>query len=189
MTMNVEAEIRDLKRRVSEIEGPLGFLIQQVRSVYKDLLAFQAKVEQRFEKVDGRFERIEGRLDRSDGPLDRIEKGVRGLRDNMPGNCRRRDADRAAGARRQAAKTNMSVEPNHSPALVCPSHIQHLVAGEFGALRDEGEAGFGLVAHQPLDRACGVGAVLGEVAGRAGACASRLMVVSLSWPASFRPGP
>ena len=78
MAMNVEAEIRDLKRRVSESEGSFGFLIQQVRSVHKDLLAFQAKVEQRFEK-------IEGRLDRADGRLDRIEKGVRGLRENMPG--------------------------------------------------------------------------------------------------------
>jgi len=85
MPMNVEAEIRDLKRRVSEIEGSFGFLIQQVRGVHKDLLSFQAKVEQRFEKVDGRFEKIEGRLDRADGRLDRIEKGVRGLRENMPG--------------------------------------------------------------------------------------------------------
>jgi hypothetical protein len=85
MAMNVEAEIRDLKRRVSEIEGSFGFLIQQVRSVHKDLLAFQAKVEQRFEKIDGRFEKVDGRLDRGDGRLDRIEKGVRGLREDLPG--------------------------------------------------------------------------------------------------------
>ena len=84
MAMNVEAEIRDLKRRVSEIEGSFGFLLQQVRSVHKDLLAFQARAEQRFEKIDGRFDKVEGRLDRSDGRLDRIEKGVRGLRENMP---------------------------------------------------------------------------------------------------------
>ena len=78
MPMNVEAEIRDLKRRVSEIEGSFGFLIQQVRGVHKDLLSFQAKVEQRFEKIEGCFDRANGRLDR-------IEKGVRGLRENMPG--------------------------------------------------------------------------------------------------------
>ena len=32
MAMNVEAEIRDLKRRVSEIEGSFGFLTQQVQN-------------------------------------------------------------------------------------------------------------------------------------------------------------
>lgn len=83
--MAVEAEIRDLKRRASETEGPFGFLIQQVRGVHKDLLAFRARVEQRFEKVDGRLEKIEGRLDRGDSRLDRIEKSVRILRENMPG--------------------------------------------------------------------------------------------------------
>ena len=38
MTMDVEAEIRDLKRRVSEIEGSFGFLTQQIKGVHKDLL-------------------------------------------------------------------------------------------------------------------------------------------------------
>jgi hypothetical protein len=78
MAMNVEAEIRDLKRRVSEIEGSFGFLMQQIRGVHKDLLAFRARTEQR-------FERVEGRLDRHYGRLDRIEKGVRGLREDLPG--------------------------------------------------------------------------------------------------------
>ena len=71
MAIDVEAEIRDLKRRVSEIEGSFGFLTQQIKGVHKDLLAFQARTEQRFDKVDGRF--------------DRLEKGVRSLREDMPG--------------------------------------------------------------------------------------------------------
>jgi hypothetical protein len=54
MTMNVEAKIRDLKRRVSKIEGSFGFLTQQIKGVHKDLLAFQAKAEQRFDKIDGK---------------------------------------------------------------------------------------------------------------------------------------
>ena len=78
MTMDVEAEIRDLKRRVSEIEGSFGFLTQQIRSVHKDLLAFQAKAEQRFNGVDNRFNGVDNRLDR-------IEKDVRGIRIDMPG--------------------------------------------------------------------------------------------------------
>jgi hypothetical protein len=78
MAMNVEAEIRDLKRRVSEPEGSFGFLTQQLKTVHKDLLEFEARTERRFEQVDTRFDRVEGRLDR-------VESGVRRLRDDMPG--------------------------------------------------------------------------------------------------------
>lgn len=78
MAINVEAEIRDLKRRVSELEGSFGFLTQQVKGVHKDLLGFQAKTEQRFDQVDGRFDQVEGRLGR-------VENGVRDLRHDMPG--------------------------------------------------------------------------------------------------------
>ena len=70
MSMNIEAEIRDLKRRVGEIEGSFGFLTQQIKSVHKNLLAFQAKTEQRFDKIDSR--------------LDQVDRGVRGLRTDMP---------------------------------------------------------------------------------------------------------
>ena len=85
MAMNVEAEIRDLKRRVSELEGSSGFLTQQVKGVHKDLLGFQAKTEQRFDQVDGRLDKIDGRLDKVEGRLDRVEKSVRDLRHDMPG--------------------------------------------------------------------------------------------------------
>lgn len=78
MAMNVEAEIRDLKRRVSEIEGSFGFLTQQIGGVHKDLLAFQTKTEQRFEAVDGRLDKIDGRLGR-------LDTGLRRLREEMPG--------------------------------------------------------------------------------------------------------
>src|SRR5436853_5756729 len=78
MAMNVEAEIRDLKRRVGEIEGSFGFLTQQIKTVHKDLLTFQAKTEQRFEAVDARFDRVDGRLDR-------LDTGIRKLREDMPG--------------------------------------------------------------------------------------------------------
>ena len=97
--MDVEAEIRDLKRRVSEIEGSSGFLIEQVRGVHKDLLAFQAKTDQRFDQVDRRFDKIDGRLDKLEGRGDRVEshldrvegrlggveRGLNGLREDLPG--------------------------------------------------------------------------------------------------------
>ncbi len=84
MTMDVEAEIRDLKRRVGEIEGSFGFLTEQVKGVHKDLLRFEAKTEQQFEKVDERFDKVEGRLDKIDGRLDHLDTGLRGLRTDMP---------------------------------------------------------------------------------------------------------
>lgn len=77
MSMNVEAEIRDLKRRVGEIEGSFGFLTEQVKGVHKDLLAFQARTEQRFDQVDNKLDKIDGRLDR-------IDTGLKGLRTDMP---------------------------------------------------------------------------------------------------------
>src|SRR5689334_23452122 len=74
MAMDVEAEIRDRKRRVSELEGSFGFMTEQVKNVHKDLLAFQAETERRFERVDQRFDRVESRL----------EGEIRGLRTDMP---------------------------------------------------------------------------------------------------------
>ena len=70
MSMNVEAEIRDLKRRVSELEGSFGFLTRQVQTVHKDLLAFEAKTEGKLKEHDKRF--------------DKIEQDIQGLRDDMP---------------------------------------------------------------------------------------------------------
>jgi hypothetical protein len=77
MSMNVEAEIRDLKRRVSDIEGSFGFLAQQVTGVHKDLLAFQTRAEQGFAQVGGRLDKIDGRLDL-------LDQGLNGLRIHLP---------------------------------------------------------------------------------------------------------
>ena len=68
--MDVEGEIRDLKRRVGELEGGFGFLTQQVRAVHLDVLNFQDQTNQRFDKVEGR--------------LDRVEAEVRQLREELP---------------------------------------------------------------------------------------------------------
>jgi predicted nucleic acid-binding Zn-ribbon protein len=70
MAMNVEAEIRDLKRRVGELEGSFGFLTRQVQTVHKDLLAFEAKTEDKLKEHDKRF--------------DKIERDIQGLRDDLP---------------------------------------------------------------------------------------------------------
>jgi predicted nucleic acid-binding Zn-ribbon protein len=85
MAMNVEAEIRDLKRRVGEIEGSFGFLTEQIKSVHKDLLAFQARTEQRLDKLDGHAVATNGRLDKLEGRFGRVETEIRTLRRDMPG--------------------------------------------------------------------------------------------------------
>jgi uncharacterized protein (DUF3084 family) len=79
MAMNVEAEIRDLKPRVSELEGSFGFLTEQVKIVHKDLLAFEAKTEQRFEKVDRRFDQVDQRFDRLENKVDGLVKALPGI--------------------------------------------------------------------------------------------------------------
>jgi hypothetical protein len=93
MSMDVEAEIRDLKRRVSEV-GSFGFLTQQIKSVHKDLLVFQAKTEQWFDKMDGR-------IDKMDGRLDLVERGLRKLRTDMPKNVGDAMRDVLGGKRRR----------------------------------------------------------------------------------------
>jgi|HubBroStandDraft_6_1064221.scaffolds.fasta_scaffold410546_2 hypothetical protein len=84
MAMNREAEIRDLKRRVSELEGScgkgtFGFLVHQISTFHKDLLAFQEKTKQRFDRIDAKFDRIDSRSDKIDGRLDHIDRNVHEL--------------------------------------------------------------------------------------------------------------
>jgi len=84
--MNTDAEIHELKRRVSMIDM---FLTQHMKAFLKDLLAFQARTEQRLGKLDGR--------------LDMVERRIRALHEDMPAILRaaRRAAPRK---RRRTAK-------------------------------------------------------------------------------------
>jgi predicted nuclease with TOPRIM domain len=89
MAMNVEAEIRDLKRRVGELEGSFGFLNDQIKAVHRDLLTFQEKTEERFDQIDTRFNRIDQRFDGLEGKVDsldrKIDVKVDGLARSLPG--------------------------------------------------------------------------------------------------------
>ena len=77
MSMNVEAEIRELKRRVSELEGSFGFLTRQVQTVHKDLLAFEAKTEEKLKDHDKRFDKV-------DGEIQYLRRDMSGLRADLP---------------------------------------------------------------------------------------------------------
>ena len=89
MATDVETEIRDLKRRVGVIENSFMFLTQHMKAFHKDLLAFQARTEQRLGKLDGR--------------LDMVERRIRDLREDMPGIVR--DARRKRRRKAKVPKT------------------------------------------------------------------------------------
>jgi hypothetical protein len=83
MAMDVEAEIRDLKRRVGELEGSYSFLSGQLRDVHRSVLGFQAQTNERFDGVDGRFDGVDGRLDRVESDLGIVKSDVAMLKDDV----------------------------------------------------------------------------------------------------------
>ncbi len=76
MAMNVEAEIRDLKRRVGELEGSFGFLNDQVKAVHRDLLAFQEKTEERFDRLESKVDSLDRKIDAKVDGLARSLPGI-----------------------------------------------------------------------------------------------------------------
>jgi hypothetical protein len=77
--MDVESEIRDLKRRVGELEGSFGFLTGQVRDVHRSLLSFQEETTGRFDGVDARFDGVDARFDRVDARFDGLDARLGGV--------------------------------------------------------------------------------------------------------------
>ncbi len=71
--MDVESEIRDLKRRMGELEGTYGFLSGQLRDVHRAVLGFQEQSNERFDTLEGRMDGIDGRMGGIDGRMDRFD--------------------------------------------------------------------------------------------------------------------
>jgi polyhydroxyalkanoate synthesis regulator phasin len=53
----LEDRVKKLERRMSDLEGQVGFLIPIVRQVHLDLLEFKEQVEHRSEAIDDKFTR------------------------------------------------------------------------------------------------------------------------------------
>ena len=76
MAMNVEAKIRHLKRRVGELEGSFGFLTQQIQNVHKELLKFEEKTEQRFDRLESKVDALDRKIDTK---IDGLAKSLPGI--------------------------------------------------------------------------------------------------------------
>lgn len=61
--MDVESEIRELKRRVGDLEGAVNVLAGQIGQVHPVLVALSKSAELRFDKVETLMVKVSGRLD------------------------------------------------------------------------------------------------------------------------------
>ncbi len=78
MVMDLEERVGRPERRVGELEGTFGFLVEQIEGVHRDVIGFK-------EETRRNFARVNGRLDNMDGRLDKVETEVRKLRQDLPG--------------------------------------------------------------------------------------------------------
>jgi chaperonin cofactor prefoldin len=69
----LEQRVTSLERRMSEMEGQLGFLLPTSRQVHLDLLGFKEDVDARFTKVDARFTSLENKVDSLENKVDRMD--------------------------------------------------------------------------------------------------------------------
>jgi len=75
--MDIEAELKHLKRRVDDLEGVVNELTSQVRSIHPELIALKSEAARRFDVADGQMARIVNRLDT-------VNTQVWSLRDDLP---------------------------------------------------------------------------------------------------------
>jgi hypothetical protein len=75
--MDVEAEIRELKRRVGDLEGAVNVLSGQIGKVHPDLVAFAAASETRFDRMEDLVGKVTSRLDL-------MNTQIWSLRDDLP---------------------------------------------------------------------------------------------------------
>jgi hypothetical protein len=69
-TATVEERVTDLERRMSDLEGQVGFLLPLTRQIHRDLLGFKEEVAGRFQAMDAKIDRLEAKMD---AKIDRLE--------------------------------------------------------------------------------------------------------------------
>lgn len=75
--MDVELEIRELKRRVGDLEGAVNVLAGQVGKVHPDLVNLTSATSSRFDQVDAVLTKVTTRLDM-------LNTQLWSLRDDLP---------------------------------------------------------------------------------------------------------
>lgn len=78
--MDVDKEIRDLKRRLdlaetrlSQMDGRFEFISGQLRDIPLYMHARFADIDGRLDKMDGGLDKVDGRLDKMDGRFDKVD--------------------------------------------------------------------------------------------------------------------
>jgi hypothetical protein len=75
--MDLESEIRDLKRRVGDLEGAVNVLAGQLGRVHPDLVLLAQSTEKQFDGVYAGINRLVSRIDL-------MNTQIWSLRDDMP---------------------------------------------------------------------------------------------------------
>lgn len=89
--MDVESEIRDLKRRVGELEGTYGLLSGQLREVHRAVLGFQDQTSSDFDALSSDVRDVKARLSSVERNVDQLP---RALAEIVRAEFERRDRER-----------------------------------------------------------------------------------------------
>jgi len=69
----LEERVTSLERRMSDLEGQVGFLLPLVRQIHLDLLGFKEEVDEQFQAMDAKIDRLEGKME---GRFNQLESRV-----------------------------------------------------------------------------------------------------------------
>jgi hypothetical protein len=69
----LEQRVTSLERRVSEMEGQVGFLIPLIRQVHLDLLGFKGDVDTRFTSLENKVDGLDAKFTSLDNKVDRMD--------------------------------------------------------------------------------------------------------------------
>lgn len=86
--VDLAERVESLERRMSELEGPVGFIIPTMRQIHMDLLNFKEQTNQHFDRIEGRLTKVEGRLEKVEGRLENVETKLDSLVETLRGMMR-----------------------------------------------------------------------------------------------------
>ncbi len=79
----------NVKGPVGEPQGSFGLLTRQIKVLHRDLLAFQKRTEQRFDRIDARLDSTDRKFDHLEGKVDSLDRKIDakfdGLARSLPG--------------------------------------------------------------------------------------------------------